>query len=103
MSERYAAETNISSCHTGTLTARHVVDCLAVAFASGGGSLWYQSAGHLDQAIPLFEETLARRERVLGADHPDTRTSLNNLASARRSAEEPYQTTRLSEMTGNGC
>ncbi len=32
----------------------------------------YQSAGRLEQAIPLYEQTLADCERVLGADHPDT-------------------------------
>ena len=31
-----------------------------------------------------IERTLADRERVLGADHPDTLTSRNNLAGARR-------------------
>ena len=35
----------------------------------------YQSAGRLDEAIPLYEQTLADRERVLGADHPDTLTA----------------------------
>ena len=32
----------------------------------------YQSAGDLGRAIPLFEQTLTDRERVLGPDHPDT-------------------------------
>jgi tetratricopeptide (TPR) repeat protein len=30
--------------------------------------------------LPLYERALAPRERVLGADHPDTALSLNNLA-----------------------
>ena len=38
------------------------------------------------RAIPLYESTLADRERVLGADHPDTLTSRNNLARAYHSA-----------------
>jgi hypothetical protein len=29
-------------------------------------------------------QTLADRERVLGADHPDTLTSRNDLAAAKR-------------------
>lgn len=33
-----------------------------------------------NRALPLFEECLAKRERVLGEDHPDTLKSLNNLA-----------------------
>ena len=32
------------------------------------------------QARPLFERALAIREKVLGPEHPDTATSLNNLA-----------------------
>jgi Tetratricopeptide repeat len=43
----------------------------------------YESAGRLDQAIPLYERTLADRERVLGPDHPDTLSSRNNLERAR--------------------
>ena len=46
----------------------------------------YQSAGTLDQAIPLYEQTLADRERVLGPEHPDTLTTRNNLAYAYQSA-----------------
>ena len=40
----------------------------------------YQAAGKLDQALPLFEETLALMKAKLGPDHPDTLTSMNNLA-----------------------
>ena len=38
------------------------------------------------QAIPLLERTLADFERVLGATHPDTLTSRNNLAHAYQAA-----------------
>jgi len=31
----------------------------------------YQPAGDLGRAIPLYEQTLADRERALGGDHPD--------------------------------
>ena len=37
--------------------------------------------GELAAARPLYERALAIRERVLGPGHPDTATSLNNLAS----------------------
>ena len=40
----------------------------------------YQAAGRAAEAIPLYERTLADRERVLGPDHPDTLPSRNNLA-----------------------
>ncbi|WP_425320945.1 tetratricopeptide repeat protein [Actinomyces bowdenii] len=32
--------------------------------------------------MPLYEQNLADRERVLGADHPSTLASRNNLAYA---------------------
>jgi hypothetical protein len=43
----------------------------------------YESAGRLDQAIPLFEAVLADAERVLGPNHPLTRTISANLRRAR--------------------
>ena len=43
-------------------------------------------AGRTAEAITLFEQTLADRERVLGADHPETLATRNNLAAARRAA-----------------
>ena len=46
----------------------------------------YLQEGRDDLAIPLFEEVLAERVRVLGADHPDTIASRNNLAGAYESA-----------------
>jgi Tetratricopeptide repeat len=51
-----------------------------------GGNLAgaYESAGRLDDAIRLFERTLADRERVLGGEHPHTLALRNNLAAARR-------------------
>ena len=45
----------------------------------------YKSAGRLAEAIELFKQVLAERERVLGADHPVTLTVRNNLASAYES------------------
>jgi hypothetical protein len=56
------------------LTARHN---LAAA---------YRFAGRLQEAIPLYERTLSDREPVLGADHPQTLSSRNNLANAYRLA-----------------
>jgi hypothetical protein len=46
----------------------------------------YQVAGRTAEAITLFEQTLADRERVLGADHPETLATRNNLAAAHRAA-----------------
>jgi tetratricopeptide (TPR) repeat protein len=41
-----------------------------------------KDAGRLDEAITLYERTLADFERVLGDTHPDTLASRNNLADA---------------------
>ena len=35
-----------------------------------------------DAAIPLYERALSIRERRVGADHPDTAHSLQNIANA---------------------
>ena len=39
----------------------------------------------LGQAIDLFEAVLAERERLLGAEHPQTMTARHNLARAYES------------------
>jgi hypothetical protein len=44
-------------------------------------ALAYHAVDDLGPVIPLCEAALADRKRVLGADHPDTLTSRNNLAS----------------------
>jgi hypothetical protein len=44
----------------------------------------YGAAGDLGRAIPLYEQTLADRERVLNADHPQTKLVRGNLAAARQ-------------------
>ena len=40
----------------------------------------FEIRGEYDRALPLYEECLAKSNRVLGGDHPDTLSSLNNLA-----------------------
>jgi hypothetical protein len=77
--DAWVTATNLADEHLGsdnpsTLTSRNN---LASA---------YESAGQLDRAIPLHEQTLTDRERILGPNHPDTLTSRNNLANAYRSA-----------------
>ena len=39
-----------------------------------------QGAGQMDKALPLYQESLKLHEAKLGPDHPDTLTSMNNLA-----------------------
>jgi tetratricopeptide (TPR) repeat protein len=43
-----------------------------------------RAQGDFAAARPLYERTLAVREKALGPDHPDTATSLNNLAGLLR-------------------
>ncbi|RUS21315.1 TPR repeat-containing protein, partial [Jimgerdemannia flammicorona] len=40
----------------------------------------YNKKGKYDMAAPLYERALEIREKELGSEHPDTATSLNNLA-----------------------
>ena len=41
----------------------------------------YKSQGKYKEAEPLYQQALALRQKLLGDDHPDVATSLNNLAS----------------------
>jgi tetratricopeptide (TPR) repeat protein len=40
-----------------------------------------QDAGEFDGALPLYEEVLAVERRINGDDHPNTLTSISNLAN----------------------
>jgi hypothetical protein len=46
------------------------------------------AAGRAPEAIPLHEQTLADRERVLGPEHPTSKLLRNNLAWV--TAQQPY-------------
>ncbi|NJM99279.1 MAG: tetratricopeptide repeat protein, partial [Phormidesmis sp. RL_2_1] len=50
----------------------------------------YRSQGRYGEAEPLFVEALAIRKTELGDRHPDTATSLNNLAGLYRSQVAVY-------------
>lgn len=43
---------------------------------------------HRSSCHPLHQQTLADTERILGPDHPNTRTSRNNLASAIKATKD---------------
>ncbi|ADP81030.1 hypothetical protein FraEuI1c_3005 [Pseudofrankia inefficax] len=60
---------------------------------------YWQGHGQLPAAIGLFEQTLTDRERVLGAEHPDTLISRNNLAYAYRAVGRVEQAIGLFEQT----
>ena len=54
----------------------------------------YDSTGRYSDAEPLYVRSLQIRDQQLGADHPDTASSLNNLAmlydsTGRYSEAEP--------------
>jgi len=42
--------------------------------------LVYKLRGKYDAAEPLYRETVQLREKVLGKEHPNTLTRINNLA-----------------------
>ena len=54
-------------------------------------ALLYRNQGKYEQAEPLYQRALAIRERVLGAEHPDTARSLNNLALLYRNQGKDEQ------------
>lgn len=60
--------------------------------------------GRYDEAAELLDGTLARRRSVLGSDHPDTITSLNNRALLHMVlGEDPQAETLLSEAVSLAC
>jgi hypothetical protein len=66
-------------------------------WAGWGGYL--NEISDLSRATPILERTLADTERVLGADHPDTLGSRNNLAYAYESAGRTGEAIPLHEQT----
>ena len=58
----------------------------------------YLAAGRVDEAIPLFEQILAVRQRTLGPDDSETLVSQNNLASAYQDAGRIAEAIRLYEL-----
>ena len=59
--------------------------------------LQLQSMGGLDEAEALLEEALAGRRAMLGATHPDTLDSVENLAKLRVEQHRPGDALLLSE------
>ena len=62
-------------------------------------ALLYKAKGDYDKALPLLEQTLTGRERVLGSDHPVTLTSRNNLASLYQAKSNYDKALPLLEQT----
>jgi tetratricopeptide (TPR) repeat protein len=59
----------------------------------------YKTAGKLDLALPLYEETLKLRKAKLGPDHPDTLRTMNNLAAGLWSVKRLDRSIPLFEET----
>ena len=62
-----------------------------------GLSLW--DLGEAPVAIEVFEKALATCKAKLGPDHPDTLTSMNNLAAAYQAAGKMDKALPLFEET----
>jgi tetratricopeptide (TPR) repeat protein len=59
---------------------RHGADDLYTLMAASNLAWVFRDIGEYERAQELDEDTLARRRRVLGEDHPDTLSSASNLA-----------------------
>jgi hypothetical protein len=66
---------------------RYPIPCPASRLATN-----LRELGEYQQARALDQDTLARRRRVLGDDHPDTRIAAHNLAGDLRVLGEPEET-----------
>ena len=58
----------------------HVLEPEAVRIMNQYG-LWLQNRGQYTNAEPIFQRALAISTKALSKEHPDTLTSMNNLAS----------------------
>ncbi len=67
-------------------TRRGLDDELEIARSLMGLGMLRRDQGRLDEAISLYEEGRAIRQRRLGADHLDTAMALGNLAGALKDA-----------------
>jgi tetratricopeptide (TPR) repeat protein len=58
-------------------------------------AVWYHR--NFDKALPLYHECLEKRKTLLGENHPDTLTSLNNLAGLYNDQGDSDKALRLYE------
>ena len=59
----------------------------------------YQLAEKVDQAVPLYQESLRLKKATLGPDHEDTLISMNNLAATYLIAGKLDESRLLQEET----
>jgi Tfp pilus assembly protein PilF len=65
----------------GRLVEDFGLDSVAASRLLNRSGLYLDDRARYAEAEPLYQRALAIREKALGADHPDTATSLNNLAT----------------------
>src|SRR5262249_916840 len=66
------------------LEGEGIGDRLIVAGLQNRLALSLRNMGMAERAIPLYEKAMATRASNLGADHPSTLESMNNLAASYR-------------------
>ena len=71
----------------------------ALTFSASNLAMIVRHPGEHQAARELGEDTLARRRRVLGKDHPDSLTSANGLAISLRAVSEHQAARELAEDT----
>ncbi len=81
------------------LAAFEVLDPNALSTIAAGSNLAqsYQAAGRTSEARPLYEQAYQQRREQLGDTHPDTLTSLSNLAYLLTELEDQDALTALAE------
>jgi Tetratricopeptide repeat len=67
----------LASCKTQQADRAANVECANLLIRAGN---YFHGRAAYSEGRSLFERALAIREKVLGPEHPDTATSLNNLA-----------------------
>lgn len=72
--------------HLCTATGQLGADHTRTLGSRGNLAASYQAAGRVDEAIRLYEQTLADRERLLGTEHPNTVKTRKLLTLAREDA-----------------
>uniref|UniRef100_UPI003D70952A tetratricopeptide repeat protein n=1 Tax=Streptomyces sp. WAC 04229 TaxID=2203206 RepID=UPI003D70952A len=87
--------------HTDALTTHHTpdYDTTHTAAALNQAATYRQGQGALPPALHAHQRALATYERVLGADHPSSLASRNNLAYAYDSAGDLGRAIPLYEQT----
>jgi serine/threonine protein kinase/tetratricopeptide (TPR) repeat protein len=60
-------------------------------------AMCYAESGRMQEAIPLYEETLKLQKFKLGPDHPDTLASINNLATCYDEVGRTQEALKLHE------